>query len=395
MHTRLLVFALPVLASSFTMANEVNYHIRISPTSEDQLRFSANTRNLGKFTVEPPRSLTSAIPPALSCLQDERFTSIQYGTEVECDRIEWQTTAEKVPDQGFEPSNQNDSYSPQQGWYFVSEYDTLPRIPQADITLVCTPDQHCYTLPNPTLPPLFLVWGMDTALIPISGQHVRVHVEDAKVIDAQQRWLPTMQKQLSYLHRVFPQSNMAGWELAFFKRDKNAGSLGGAAGTNMLLVNSLLDQGELTDESLQLLLKISAHESIHYMDKRKNSLWKSESLAEYYALKSLMNTEITFESPEALWQQFAQKYPFAGTGLYEAEHQVLEHGNRQYYPLFYFKGAAFWYALDQALQTHGASLDQWQQIELGREAEFNAKIITQLQAIIGEERWQALAEKYL
>ncbi len=131
------------------------------------------------------------------------------------------------------------------------------------------------------------------------------------------------------------------------------------------------------------------------MDKRKNSLWKSESLAEYYALKSLMNTEITFESPEALWQQFAQKYPFAGTGLYEAEHQVLEQGNRQYYPLFYFKGAAFWYALDQALQTHGSSLDQWQQIELGREAEFNAKIITQLQAIIGEEKWQALAEKYL
>lgn len=236
---------------------------------------------------------------------------------------------------------------------------------------------------------------MDTALIPISGQHVRVHVEDAKVIDAQQRWLPTMQKQLSYLHRVFPQSNMAGWELAFFKRDKNAGSLGGAAGTNMLLVNSLLDQGELTDESLQFLLKISAHESIHYMDKRQNSLWKSESLAEYYALKSLMNTEITFESPEALWQQFAQKYPFAGTGLYEAEHQVLEQGNRQYYPLFYFKGAAFWYALDQALQTHGASLDQWQQIELGRETELDAKIITQLQAIIGEERWQALAEKYL
>ncbi|EJO9866265.1 hypothetical protein ABRZ80_14530 [Vibrio vulnificus] len=393
MHTRLLVFALPVLASSLTMANEVNY--RISPTSEDQLRFSANTRHLGKFTVEPPRSLTSAVPPAPSCLQDERFTSIQYGTEVECDRIEWQTTAEKVPEQGFEPSNQNDSYSPQQGWYFVSEYDSLPRIPQADITLVCTPDQHCYTLPDPTLPPLFLVWGMDTALIPISGQHVRVHVEDAKVIDAQQRWLPTMQKQLSYLHRVFPQSNMAGWELAFFKRDKNAGSLGGAAGTNMLLVNSLLDQGELTDESLQFLLKISAHESIHYMDKRQNSLWKSESLAEYYALKSLMNTEITFESPEALWQQFAQKYPFAGTGLYEAEHQVLEQGNRQYYPLFYFKGAAFWYALDQALQTHGASLDQWQQIELGRETELDAKIITQLQAIIGEERWQALAEKYL
>ncbi|MGI9831812.1 hypothetical protein ACJPQX_00795 [Vibrio vulnificus] len=395
MHTRLLVFALPILASSFTMANEVNYHIRISPTYEDQLHFSANTHNLGKFTVEPPRSLTSAMPPALSCLQDERFTSIQYGTEVECDRIEWQTTAEKVPDQGFEPSNQNDSYSPQQGWYFVSEYDSLPRIPQADITLVCTPDQRCYTLPDPTLPPLFLVWGMDTARIPISGQHVRVHVEDAKVIDVQQRWLPTMQKQLSYLHRVFPQSNMAGWELAFFKRDKNAGSLGGAAGTNMLLVNSLLDQGELTDESLQLLLKISAHESIHYMDKRKNSLWKSESLAEYYALKSLMNTEITFESPEALWQQFAQKYPFAGTGLYEAEHQVLEQGNRQYYPLFYFKGAAFWYALDQALQAHGASLDQWQQIELGREAELDAKIITQLQAIIGEEKWQALAEKYL
>ncbi|POF58386.1 hypothetical protein CRN58_14410, partial [Vibrio vulnificus] len=292
-----------------------------------------------------PRSLTSAMPPALSCLQDERFTSIQYGTEVECDRIEWQTTTEKVPEQGFEPSNQNDSYSPQQGWYFVSEYDSLPRIPQANITLVCTPDQHCYTLPDPTLPPLFLVWGMDTARIPISGQHVRVHVEDAKVIDVQQRWLPTMQKQLSYLHRVFPQSNMAGWELAFFKREKNAGSLGGAAGTNMLLVNSLLDQGELTDESLQFLLKISAHESIHYMDKRQNSLWKSESLAEYYALKSLMNTEITFESPEALWQQFAQKYPFAGTGLYEAEHQVLEQGNRQYYPLFYFKGAAFWYAL--------------------------------------------------
>ncbi|MCG6274798.1 hypothetical protein K6U70_22030 [Vibrio vulnificus] len=395
MHTRLLVLTLPILASSFTMANEVNYHIRISPTSEDQLRFSASTRHLGKFTVKPPRSLTSAMPPALSCLQDELFTSIQYGTEVECDKIEWQTSAEKVPEQGFEPSNQNDSYSPQHGWYFVSEYDSLPRIPQADITLVCTPDQRCYTLPDPTLPPLFLVWGMDTARIPISGQHVRVHVEDAKVIDAQQRWLPTMQKQLSYLHRVFPQSNMAGWELAFFKRDKNAGSLGGAAGANMLLVNSLLDQGELTDESLQLLLKISAHESIHYMDKRKNSLWKSESLAEYYALKSLMNTEITFESPETLWQQFAQKYPLATTGLYEAEHQVLEQGNRQYYPLFYFKGAAFWYALDQALQAHRASLDQWQQIELGREAELDAKIITQLQAIIGEERWQALAEKYL
>lgn len=394
MTIRLFVALLPTITTFAVLAQPLTYQVQVDPLLKSQLHFSIDTRSLPKVTVLPPRSGRITAQPDLFCQRKGTSTPLDYHRETACDAITWQVNLPTVDPQGFDPSSQENSYSAKSSWYFVSEFNILPRIAGSNNAQVCTPQARCYPLKGEDAPPLYLLWGMPTATLNINGQPVTIHVEDQQVLQQKQRWLPTLERQLQYLQKVFP-AQIQDWELAFFKREKEGGSIGGAAGSNLLLTNTLLEQGELTDESLRHLLKISAHESVHHIDKRALASWKAESLAEYYAQKSLFGSEFAFDTPDVLWQQMAKKFPFAKLGLYEAHRQVKELGNYQYYPLFYFKGAAFWYALDLALQAKGHSLDNLQNIDLGSQVQLSSDFTTQVIHLIGQEKWEALAHEFL
>ncbi|NRD74736.1 hypothetical protein HQQ94_16220 [Shewanella sp. VB17] len=381
----------------------LKYHITVDPDNLDQLNVSVDTRALTNASVLPARTMRSSTQPKLSCINaNGTRTAIDYQQAIQCSSVVWVLPLHLVDKNGFDPATQIDSRDANKGWYFVSEMNSLPRFndlsksEEIQSSLICIPDNTCYKLPSQSLPPLLLVWGQETTQLNINNKLVTIHSDSPLVIEHLQSWKPSLVKQLNYLNQVFPNHNLKQWQIAFFSRDKSASSVGGAAGNNLILINALLDQGKLSHDSIQMMLKIAAHESVHILNSHDMPTWAGESLAEYYALKSLQGTEFAVEDATTRWHQFATTFPYAKTGLLAADQAVNERQEYQYYPLFYLKGPAFWHEIDNALIHTDSSLETWlARLTFNDDNQFTKKWINELTKQIGKDSWKHIEKRYL
>ncbi|BAJ02172.1 hypothetical protein [Shewanella violacea] len=379
----------------------LQYQITIDPENPNQLNVSVDTQMLDNVSLLPARTAIHKNLPTLSCVKpDGSTTKIDYNERIQCNSLEWTLPLQVVSKDGFDPSTQLDTRDPIKDWYFVSETNSLVRFNDLSRneeilgSMVCTPNKVCSELPSTSLPPLFLLWGMDTTTLNISDKIVTVHSDTPLVIKHLQSWKPTLEKQLNYLNHVFP-NDVKQWQMAFFSRDKAVRGVGGAAGSNLILINALLDHNKLTHDSIQMMLRIASHESIHVMNTQDTPSWAGESLAEYYALKSMRGSKFEMQDPTERWHEFAIKFPFANTGLFEAHRHVKEQHEYQYYPLFYFEGAAFWNDLDNALTDTGSNLDEWITRLSFSDYHFSNTFIASITKQIGQEKWLEISNSYL
>ena len=165
---------------------------------------------------------------------------------------------------------------------------------------------------------------------------------------------------VSYLISVFPHDNRKKvWDLICLPIERSSGAVGGAAGYNGFVANYPVESGVFTKQSEEWLLRISAHEIIHVVTSLNNPIWIEESLAEYYAFKITEKLGVVNINPYYILDKHGSKIPHANRGLYYAEKQFKESKDMSFYPLFYIKGAAFWHAIDLALQDKEGSLDDY------------------------------------
>lgn len=212
----------------------LQYEIALDPDNLNQLNVSVDTHMLNNVSVLPARAAVHKNQPTLTCVKaDGSITSLAYKEPIDCDRVEWTLQLNEVSKDGFDPSTQVDTRDPIKGWYFVSETNSLIRFNDLSRnkeilgSMICTPDKLCSELPSTSLPPLFLVWGLDCTTLDIDGKLVTVHSDTPLVIKNLQRWKPTLKKQLNYLNHVFP-NKLTHWQMVFFSRDKAAKGVGGA-----------------------------------------------------------------------------------------------------------------------------------------------------------------------
>ena len=392
------LLVLSLLASTGVFANpSLTYQLSIDPDDADKVIVTVDTSGLEQVEMIPARTLTSAVQPLISCqLPSGRITALDQPSPQKCKQIQWSLQMEYTPEQGMDISQQIDSRSIGDGWYFISEWNSLLRVKGINEIRVCTPEQNCQTIPELSQPPLFVVWGMESTELNINDKQVTVFSDAPQVMQQVERWKPVLETSLRYLSSVFSNTQRQDWQMAFFKKDRSSGSLSGAAGQNMILINAWLEQGKLTPVSLKMLLKIAAHESVHVLDAASRPTWAAESLAEYYAIKSLQTTPYAAEEPTHFWLGFAKKFPFSKTGLVEANRLYNEQGAGQYYPLFYFKGSAFWYELDSALNHTGSSLDSlMSQLNFETDGSLSAEFVTAVSEEIGDKEWTAISHRYL
>ncbi|WED24009.1 hypothetical protein L3Q72_22525 [Vibrio sp. JC009] len=160
--------------------------------------------------------------------------------------------------------------------------------------------------------------------------------------------------------------------------------------------NVPVENGKLTIDAIKHLLKISAHESIHFLSSIPAPIWASEGLAEYYAKKSLMETSYRYLDPVEYWQSIAPNFPNRKTGLYIANDEVVKKHNYQYYGLFYTKGVAFWADLDNELGFKGDSLSRYLPIlNTEWETQLPKQFVDAITEKIGIQRWVEIEKKYL
>lgn len=390
-------FSSAVIASS--LGQTLTYQIDYNKNTPDQVLVSVDTLGIQSFTVLPARTLHSEHQPNLTC-RDKKGgqRNIDYKEEVSCTQVSWTLSLSAVDPLGFDIASQVDTFSKPHSWALISEFNSIPRFAtiQGEVypAKVCM-DERCDSLPSLEHPPLFVLWGLKPITLNIGDRLVTLTSDVPQVYDTLDKWQPALEVQLRYLAGLFPDYNTKNWKIAFFGREKVSGNISGAAGSNTILVNALLDRGQFHQESIPMLLKVTAHESMHIIHPSA-PLWASESLAEYYAIKSLTKTAYSTINIDQQWSGFSQVFPFANVGLLEAHHHVSDQKQQQYYPLFYVKGPAFWLSLDQALMTESSSLDTLvADLDYESTGELTSSSVDQIVEIIGVDKWHSIAKKYL
>ncbi|EEA96785.1 hypothetical protein [Pseudovibrio sp. JE062] len=358
-----------------------------------------------EITLQAPR--TQSQPSNTNALQlmcDEVEVLEPYGRALSCKELQWNVTFQNPRETPLAVANQQNLYSPQ-GWWSITEWDDIPRLETASTVEVCGKVQgddttlKCAALPTAHEPPLILSWGDDAKTLRTNQTTLTLYKDDpAEALKADN--LPALQKQLEYLKGILGSSTLPeqNIDLVWVAIDKKLGQIAGAAGKQAFLANFATSEGTASPEDIAKLHWVSAHELFHLLANTPYPLWISESLAQYYGYKSLKVAGIHSESPMDQWQVFKERFPHAATGLYEAHQKVTGDNDPSYYPLFYVKGAAFWQAVDEELQKHGASLDQLMTTfeELQQLShELPQSLLNALKQSISEERLQELQQQFL
>ncbi len=406
--TRLLSLQAALLAAlSTNTAFAASLVMELNPTTQqDVFSINVDTSMLTSFHISKPRSLAPddaiAIEPV--CHQAGEHSAIEFDTEVSCDSISWKVAFRPVASLGLDIAEQVNRYDPKQGWYFFTEWDSLPTFQSADSTLrsqLCLNDlkntsAQCFAVPSSSQAPLLLSWGLPNSKVTAGSASFELATNVEQVRGQQTQWLPQFEQQLNYLSQVFEDNQAIEWQMNIFGREVSSGNVSGAAGFSSINVNVPLENGRLSEKSYPHLLKILAHEAIHGLDQRDLPLWVNEGLAEYYAQKSLNST--SYSQPDAVkqWQAISERLPFASTGLIEANRAFVEDHQGQYMMLFYTKSVAFWQSLDEALAKHNQTLDEYVLLPIAQQDyQLTAQFSESISRVIGEQQWNELVAAYL
>lgn len=355
---------------------------------------TVDTTAFGPVSLSPARTFRDDTQPEPLCQRaGQQDQKISFDVPVQCDRIIWTIGFKRLPAAGLDVSNQENSFT--DDWSLLSEWNSLPRLNGVGAIDICMAGR-CTPLPPPESAPLFVVRGLDQKFFNLGGTTLTLMSDLPELLHDSQDLIPVFQKQIAWLKTTFDVEVTQPWSLVWLGRERSAGNIGGAAGHRIYLVNAPIEQGKPIAKAHKLLLKISAHESIHFLFSAGLPLWANESLAEYYALKSLDKTPYRFGDPVESWDALSEKFPHATTGLYAAQHFVTEQKDYSYYGLFYTKGAAFWAALDQALTHKGQSLDHFiTDLKTNWTQSLPSHFVNKIVPIIGQVQWDNLTERYL
>jgi hypothetical protein len=373
--------------------------------SEDPTKahLSIQTKQLGAFQLSAARSMKSdaAAPTELLCLRQGKASKATVDTDLMCDEVRWPVHFIELKQQDYDVSQQQNLYS-EQGWWLLTEWDDLLRIKGADIAELCLKKQgqlsECKSIPAMNQPPLFYLIGKSLSSIKIAGQQFDIYSNRDVNTLLSPTQLRLQQAQFNYLMQLTAAKPSHAISLLWLGVSPAQHNLGGAAGLNSYLANFHYDASGISLKSQQRLWWISGHELFHMLYNKPLPLWQSESLAHYFGYKSLLKAGVKPEYTPLYYAERAASGPNATAGLYLAQQKVTELQDYSYYGLFYDKGAALWFELDQLLQQQGKSLDQYLPLLHQQQPEsyqLPADFIDSVSHLIGKRKFEQLQQRYL
>lgn len=380
----------------------LRYQLELSENST-KAQLSIQTKQLGTFQLAAARSMKSEISPAteLVCLRQGKASKATLDTDLTCDEVRWPVHFMELTQQDYDVSQQQNLYSTQ-GWWLLTEWDDLLRIKGAGVAEICLKQKDqwsdCKSIPAENQPPLFYLVGKTLSSIRIANQRFDIYsnTDIGALLGPTQ--LKLQQAQFDYLMQLTAAKPSQSISLVWLGVSPAQHNLGGAAGLNSYLANFHFDASGISAKSQQRLWWISGHELFHMLYNKPLALWQSESLAHYFGYKSLLKAGIQPEHTPLYYAEKAASGPVATAGLYLAQQKVAEQQDYSYYGLFYDKGAAFWYELDQLLQQQGKSLDLYLPLLHQQQPEsyqLPAGFIDAVSQIMGKQRFEQLQQRYL
>ncbi len=402
------LFIINSIVPSLSIGATIQYRLTVDPSNPTIVTASVNTADLGVFSLVKPRTLPSSGTAQKSDIKCTKKTyeefKVEYGKEVQCENLSWTINFHQLGKLDTNVSKQNNLYS-SNGWWVLFEWDNIPRFKNQTDIEICTNQINdkfqnvCRELASPDDPPLIMAWGNITEQKNEANVQFNLYTDNNFDVMNYQNWSQLF-SQYDYLQQLLFSKGTEKKEidLIWVGIDAKIGSMGGAAGKQAYVSNYVVENNQVSQKSFVRLHWVSGHEIFHMLTPFAYPTWISESLAHYYGFKSLRFADIKSETPIEMWEKNKNRMPHATSGLYEAHDKVVNKQDMSYYGLFYVKGAAFWYELDNELTKKGASLDSYLATLSGAEqssGQFNSNFQVVIEKIIGKNKYDKLVSDYL
>ena len=157
---------------------------------------------------------------------------------------------------------------------------------------------------------------------------------------------------LQWLGKLAPDARNTVFNDVWLGMSDTASSMGGAAGTEILLVNYIrgnVDSERKTVTAMAPLIE-ATHQYASSYGVRPG--WTEESLAVYFGLEALHHALPNDDAPNDLRKKFIKDADRFPPGLIEVERRVAG-GDSSLYGAYFTKGVAFWAAVDEAMRHAG------------------------------------------
>lgn len=408
---------------------QLHYQVRVTNKPEVlklQLTLPANSKSPTQLAV---RGIAWGLAPQVQHVRCSDQPVIQdtegyWVAPADCTIVTWEVKADRVGNAGANANEQRTLVLGSPPWYLLSEPTSILRPQNVDDqtatienplnpNLLLGPTQvnnYEYLVPSAKNAPEFYVLGTPAQSTQRWRMLTLTHISDSpeqfKLLD-----LKNLHSQaLNYLITVVPPPETLPTEqrhlqMIWLGVAESNGQAGGAAGSRSFVANYIVGSAEHQDRNTYRTLLVAAHEQFHQLadmlrgNRPAQPIWFNESLAQYYALKSLMQ----FPSSEiqTITSNFINPDRLVNYGLVELERQYMN-GNQSVYELFYTQGATFWNELDSMISqtTNGKhSLDEYIKELLSTDFTLNGGLPDSFSVlmcqIIGAEKWNILVNKYL
>ncbi len=292
-----------------------------------------------------------------------------------CQTLDWTVKAITVTPSGTDISKQHALYFEQGPWWLISGPAMLMRprdsfsessyraylevdLPKGTkiLNLQAEENENRFLLPTLQTRPLFMVAGNPQVIeAPEAGLRIRYFMDRGTGFDPE-TIMKAHARGIAYIDSlvegksVRPKKNES-LDVAWIGVTHLHGIIGGAAGHRILLVNYLSGTDNDGPAFTRLPLMVLFHEQLHTLFDGL-PVWMTESLAQYYAFKTLETTGLMDEpTREFAYKRFAVRAAGA-PGLLEVYRDFLQNRSQKLYGLFYTQGSAFWRAVDLAVTKH-------------------------------------------
>ena len=401
------------------------------PEAQYELTIEQENPTIGYFTLSLPvkgdhsrnafiRSQNPSVKNVLNSLRctnpnlTVNETSNGWSIPAKCKKLAWEIRFKRLDSLKYDVSKQKNIYSPASKWWVISEQESILRVPGFEDAQVCIKAysstsktrKKCTLLPKTNEPPLLLPFGDRAHTEELEGTNfnIYIHQKDSKNSSQLRSLVSQFGKTFTYLKdlNTTQKSTHKNVDIVWVEIDPALNTQGGAAGSSAFLANFSFNQSSLDSLSAARLLWISGHELMHMLSSAPLPLWMAESLAHYYGYKALKKTGFNEQILQSAFESLKSHANSSPIGLLEAQHQVAELNQRQYYPLFYSKGSLFWKVIDEAIQknNNSTSLDDFLNTLFNysyenEKASLPDKFVLELEKVLGKEKLSEIINIYL